>query len=110
MLSELYEIMESAESGDEKAVRIRLNRNHPIYESHFQGRPITPGAIILQMCIEMLPEGVVIDEIKNVKFLKPHEPEMSQEIEIKCLRKDSCFDFLVSDPSNTYARLRLLTK
>lgn len=57
---------------------VKLDADDVIYTSHFPGHPITPGACIIQMALE-LTEKIVgkkmdISEIKNVKFLKILSP------------------------------------
>ncbi|MBQ0006531.1 MAG: hydroxymyristoyl-ACP dehydratase [Alistipes sp.] len=62
------------------AYGIHLNPEHVIYSVHFPGEPITPGACILQMAIELLSlssdrklEPSIVD---NVKFLSPLTPDI----------------------------------
>ncbi|MFA7599606.1 MAG: hypothetical protein WCY35_02680, partial [Bacteroidales bacterium] len=60
--------------------KLRLNASHEIYQAHFPGNPITPGACIVQIAKElselMIDKSIIITEIKNLKFIHvivPHE-------------------------------------
>ena len=44
----LYEIVHDC--GNE--VVMRMNANHPVYQGHFPGNPITPGVLTMQMIRE----------------------------------------------------------
>lgn len=68
--------------------KLRLNASHEIYQAHFPGNPITPGACIVQIAKElselMIDKSIIITEIKNLKFLNviiPHEfPEVDFQL------------------------------
>lgn len=69
---------------------VRLNPEHPIYQAHFPGEPITPGVCIIQIAKELLEENLQVGKdcqnektslgqyhlvaVKNVKFLVPISP------------------------------------
>jgi len=70
---------------------ITLNPGHEIYQGHFPGNPVVPGACQIRMITEIVSEimekEVVMREADNVKFLSminPHEhPELSVEINLR---------------------------
>ena len=57
---------------------IHLIENCMIYQAHFPGNPITPGACIIQIAQELYEQlcghSVEIWEVKNAKFLKTMTP------------------------------------
>ena len=48
--NDFYQILDETAS----ETRVRLNPAHVIYQAHFPGRPITPGACQIQMVTEIL--------------------------------------------------------
>ena len=68
--------------------KVRWNASHEIYQAHFPGNPITPGACIVQIAKELAEmlngHSLMITEIKNLKFLNviiPHEfPEVDFQL------------------------------
>jgi hypothetical protein len=65
---------------------LSLNAGHPIYQAHFQGNPITPGACIIQMVKELAQDrystSCFIRSVKNVKFLCVINPLEHPEIDV----------------------------
>ena len=59
-------------------VTVRVNSEHDICRAHFPSKPITPGAMLISIAIDLVTseKGVTsdVDELKNVKFLSPHNP------------------------------------
>lgn len=78
------------ESSSATQIAVRLNSEHPIYQAHFPGEPITPGVCIIQIAKELLEEALQggnycendknwqgqnhLVAVKNVKFLAPISP------------------------------------
>ncbi len=68
--------------------KVRWNASHEIYQAHFPGNPITPGACIVQITKELAEilrgQSLMIREIKNLKFINiivPHEyPEVDFQL------------------------------
>lgn len=68
--------------------KVRWNASHEIYQAHFPGNPITPGACIVQIAKELAEilrgQSLMIREIKNLKFINiivPHEfPEVDFQL------------------------------
>lgn len=70
---------------------VRFYPSHVIYQAHFQGNPITPGACIIQIIKELsgilTHKKLFIKGIRNLKFLNsinPHQyPEVMFQITLK---------------------------
>lgn len=74
----LYTIVKNEADGPGWRYDIALQPDHFIYQAHFPGQPITPGACIIQMAKEMLEEhlslSLHIHHIKDVKFVSVISP------------------------------------
>lgn len=77
-MDDLYTIESIATEGSGKLFTVRLNADSVIYAAHFPGKPITPGACIVQMTLEMAERltdrRMDITAIKSVKFLNVLSP------------------------------------
>ena len=75
---------ENTESG--RTCRIALNASHPIFQAHFAGNPIMPGACIVQMIKELTADyfdrTFFVCAVKNMKFLHAINPLESLEISV----------------------------
>ena len=82
-----FTVMETAESEKGKTFRIALNPLHPIFQAHFAGNPVMPGACIAQMIKELaesfLDTSFFIGAIKNMKFLKVINPLETPEVSVQ---------------------------
>lgn len=87
MKDSVFDITETRVEGDEMIYRIRLNAGHPVYQAHFPSHPITPGAILVQICVDLLRKCTETDirlkNVRNVKFLKPHNPEETPNLTVR---------------------------
>jgi 3-hydroxyacyl-[acyl-carrier-protein] dehydratase len=52
--SKLYDILET----DEHSILLKMNENHPVYQGHFPGNPITPGVLTLRMIRECVSRDI----------------------------------------------------
>ena len=63
---------------------LRCNPGHLIYQAHFPGNPITPGACLLQTASEVLQRKVgrplYLKASKNVKYLNVLVPAEDKEV------------------------------
>ena len=64
--------------------RIKLNKDHDIYNGHFPNNPITPGVIIIQIIKEILEEylgcELFLREIINIKYVLPINPIINNSL------------------------------
>ena len=70
------ESMEDTENGF--TARLRCNPSHPVYQAHFPGNPITPGACLLQTACDVLQQKLgrplALKVSKSIKFLNQLVP------------------------------------
>ncbi len=98
---------------------IKLNPDSAIYKAHFPGNPITPGVCILQIAIELIQDALektlLVDTVKNVKFLKIIVPEETPEVQYQLQRISEEDDIIkykvtVSAEEVEYAKLSLICR
>jgi 3-hydroxyacyl-[acyl-carrier-protein] dehydratase len=70
-----------------KTYRLALNVSHPVFQAHFAGNPVMPGACITQMIKELTVDSSGIDffisAVINMKFLHVINPLEHPEISVK---------------------------
>lgn len=85
LMNNLYTIVSREDNNGTPTFRIHLNAESPIYADHFPGKPITPGACIIQTALELTEKitghTMEIREIKNVKFLHVLSPTENPDME-----------------------------
>lgn len=66
---------------------VRLDPTHAIFQAHFPGEPIMPGACIVQMIQEVVAEWrnfeLQLVKVNNLKFLSVIKPDELSELEIR---------------------------
>ena len=83
MLLNDFFIVDDWQPGDGLARAIlRINWRHPIFEGHFPGRPVVPGACLLQIMKELVSMAlgnemrlIRADQIKFISMIGPDEDE-----------------------------------
>jgi|WetSurMetagenome_2_1015567.scaffolds.fasta_scaffold00382_9 3-hydroxyacyl-[acyl-carrier-protein] dehydratase len=96
-----------------KAV-IRFNTLHRIFEVHFPGSPVVPGACIVQIATELLSHHLscpmVLSEAKNIKFINLINPLQHNvaEFSFKLNRQEdekTAATITVSDGDNVFVKI-----
>ena len=68
------------------SARATLVIDHPIFQGHFPGRPVTPGMAMVQLTQQLLSEGlsqeVHLRTARAIKFLSPLEPTTGAELDV----------------------------
>ncbi|MBQ0057265.1 MAG: hypothetical protein KBT20_06370 [Bacteroidales bacterium] len=108
-MDRLFSIIDKTTEESGVRVSVRLDERHPVYQAHFPGHPITPGAVLLQICEDLLPDGKLVTEIKSVKFVKPNNPLEHPLLNIRMTTSASISDFVISDDQDVIAKIKLLT-
>lgn len=85
LLNSLYFIAESDGHG---GFTIRFNAAHPVFAGHFPGKPIVPGACLVQIAEElaghMTGHPVRLTAIRNLKFRQPVTPDQVITVSLQC--------------------------
>jgi 3-hydroxyacyl-[acyl-carrier-protein] dehydratase len=84
-----FTILSSVDEGNEHIWRVALNESHPIFQAHFVGDPMMPGACMVQMIKELASErfgrAFFVCAVKNMKFLQAINPLEAAEISVKLI-------------------------
>jgi 3-hydroxyacyl-[acyl-carrier-protein] dehydratase len=65
---------------------MRISASHPALPGHFPGRPIVPGAVLLQCVVEAAAQANPsrsVSGVKRIKFLSMLPPEQPFSIEFE---------------------------
>ncbi len=65
---------------------MRISADHPSLPGHFPGRPVVPGAVILQCVLDAAATanpGRAIGGVRRVKFLRVLSPDEAFSIEFE---------------------------
>lgn len=91
LLKDFYTIVSATEEDSTFVTRLKINKEHPVYDGHFPQRPVTPGVILMQLFKEeverRLQQKLRLKSVANVKFtavVNPNEtPELTLRSEIQ---------------------------
>jgi 3-hydroxyacyl-[acyl-carrier-protein] dehydratase len=63
---------------------LRINWGHPIFEGHFPGRPVVPGACLLQIVKELVSMAtdseVTLIRADQIKFIAMISPDLDETV------------------------------
>lgn len=62
------------------AVRLRFPAGHPVFDGHFPGAPMVPGALLLAAALDALGLGGAGTVVASAKFLHPVPPDTDVEV------------------------------
>ena len=83
-LDNLFHIESIEDSENGFTALLCCNPNHLIYQAHFPGNPITPGACLLQTAVELLQRKLgrplYLKASKNIKYLNVLVPAEGKEV------------------------------
>ena len=110
-------IIESVDDTDSGfTAKLRCNPEHPVYQAHFPGNPITPGACLLKTAGEVMQQKLgrplYLKASKNIKYLNVLVSEEGKEV---------CFNFsnfseiengcktqvVIADETSVYTKMSL---
>ena len=110
-------IIQSIENTDTGfTAKLRCSPAHPVYQAHFPGNPITPGACLLKtaggVLQQKLGRPLYLKASKNIKYLSLLIPEEGKEV---------CFNFsnfsevengckaqvVIADEASVYTKMSL---
>lgn len=107
-----YTISDSKKSDDGFAYTIKLNSNHWVFEVHFAGNPITPGAFLLQIAKELinteLGKQISINKTQNIRFLNAINPIENPIVEFVFTKdKPNQLNIVIKHEETIFARIKL---
>jgi 3-hydroxyacyl-[acyl-carrier-protein] dehydratase len=83
----LYNIQHISEDNNTITARVELNGNHAIFEGHFPGQPVLPGACMLQMTKELLEYFLEkkwqLKKADDIRFSAMVDPQESPSLEFQ---------------------------
>ena len=96
---------------------LRCNPEHLIYQAHFPGNPITPGACLLQTAGELLQQKLgrplFLKSSKNVKYLNVLIPAKDKEVRLTFSNiaetETECkAQVVIADEASVYTKMSLI--
>lgn len=98
-----YRLLSKVETPEGKyLVTIELNKEHDIFNGHFPGNPVTPGACMMQIVKELSEEitgsKLRMVQASNVKFMALINPLTHPQLELELdVSRDSNGNFKVKN-------------
>jgi 3-hydroxyacyl-[acyl-carrier-protein] dehydratase len=96
--NDIFFITKSDVSGGQVIANIDINGKSEIFKGHFPGRPVVPGACILQLIKNVLENALnrklLLTKAIQLKFLKPLIPQNSIQVQLSIsfkLVEDDCY-------------------
>ena len=90
MTKPIYRIIKSLVTENVYTAWLKFDSEHALYQGHFPGKSVTPGACLLQTAEELVclftEQACRLTGAKQVKFLRMHHPDIPLRFEI-CLEK-----------------------
>ena len=77
---------------------ILSDKNHPVFKAHFEGNPLLPG--FLQIDILASIYSKIVDEIVSVKFMEPILPQTNLSYSLK-INDKNVVNIELKDSTNT---------
>lgn len=86
LIGDLYKINSTNLQDNEMVMILELNKDHKIFEGHFPGQPVLPGAVMLQMIKEVLEIGanrnIRLKKADQMKFLGLIDPQIDNVLQL----------------------------
>jgi 3-hydroxyacyl-[acyl-carrier-protein] dehydratase len=87
LLNNLYTIQSLSESENELQVKVKLKKEHAIFDGHFPGQPVLPGVCMMEMIAEIMGEYLKspfrISGGPLIKFLRMIDPQINSVIDLE---------------------------
>ena len=82
----LYSVIAIAHNGCNITAEFILNKDDNIFDGHFPGQPVLPGACMLQILKEVLEEAlnkkIRLEKADQMKFLALIDPVVSNDLQL----------------------------
>ena len=115
-LDNLFIIESITDTDTDFTATLRCNPAHPVYQAHFPGNPITPGACLLKTAGEVLQQKtgrpLYLKSSKNIKYLSLLVPEAEKEVRFdfsNCTETEDGFkaQVVIADEATVYTKMSL---
>lgn len=85
LLNSFFDIIQVDTADNAARFTIQLNPEHPIFQGHFPGCPITPGVCVTQMAIDLFShffkQEYILHKARGIKFLNIIRPNETPELD-----------------------------
>jgi 3-hydroxyacyl-[acyl-carrier-protein] dehydratase len=84
-LNGFYEVVSTEGTAESWVSIMRLNQDHDVYQGHFPGKPVAPGAALTQMVLDEVAKQTDnrrVSELRQIKFLTVIDPTQVNELEL----------------------------
>ncbi len=115
-LDNLFLIQSIDETDTGFTAQLHCNPEHPVYQAHFPGNPITPGACLLQTAGEILGKKLgrtlSLKSSKNIKYLNVLVPAADKEARftfsnITETESECKAQVIIADETTVYTKMSL---
>jgi 3-hydroxyacyl-[acyl-carrier-protein] dehydratase len=116
-LDDLFIIKSTEETETGFVAQLCCNPAHPVYQAHFPGNPITPGACLLKTAGEVLQQKtghpLYLKSSKNIKYLSLLVPEAGKEVRFEFSNfteiENGCkAQLVIADETSVYSKMSLI--
>lgn len=92
LIGDFYKVVGTEKDSGKTVCKVEMNGGHMIYRSHFPGNPVTPGACLVQMSVEMLQllsrKRLQLAGAKRIKFRQMVRPTDSPSFVFEAAETD----------------------
>ena len=115
-LDDLFIIKSTEETETGFVAQLCCNPAHSVYQAHFPGNPITPGACLLKTAGEVLQQKtghpLYLKSSKNIKYLSLLVPEAGKEVRFEFSNfteiENGCkAQLVIADETSVYSKMSL---
>lgn len=92
-------------SREARQVTVCMLPESRIYAAHFPGHPVTPGAVLVRMAVELL--GCPVSGAKEIRFLCPVPPDAQDLVFSYEPFGPDGWAVTIADVGTVYAKMRL---
>lgn len=112
----LFIIRSTEETENGFTAWLRCNPSHPVYQVHFPGNPITPGACLLQMACKILQQKMgkplYLKASKNIKYINVLIPAEEKEVRfdfshLATTETECKAQLVIADETAVYSKMSL---
>ena len=115
-LDELFTVQSTEDNENGFTAQLRCNPDHLIYQAHFPGNPITPGACLLQTAGELLQrhlgKQLYLKASKNVKYINVLPPAADKVVsftfsDLTQTESECDVQVVIADEASVYTKMSL---